>query len=94
MVLLKTCTHEDMYDRIDKILRNYNKAGFQIKNINCDREFKGLMDPIKDELNVDMNYTSANEHVPEAERNNWTIGERIRVAYHNMPYMKIPRVML
>ena len=94
MVPLKTRTHEDMYKGIDHILRNYNKAGFQIKTVNCDREFKGLMDPIKDKLDADMNYMSTDEHVPEAERNNRTIGERIRATYHNLPYMKIPRVML
>ena len=44
------------------------------------------MDEVKDELDVDMNYTSQGEHVPEAERNNRTIGERIRAAYHNLPY--------
>ena len=52
------------------------------------------MDPIKDKLDIDMNYTSGDEHVPEAERNNRMIGERIRAAYHNLPYMKIPKVML
>jgi hypothetical protein len=32
--------------------------------------------------------------VPEAERNNRTIGERIRTTYHNLPYKAIPRIML
>ena len=94
MVPLKTRTQDDMYEGIDKILRNYNKAGFKVKTINCNREFEELMDPIHDDLDVEMNYTAMGEHVPEAERNNRTIGERIRAAYHNLPYMKIPRVML
>jgi hypothetical protein len=29
--------------------------------------------------------------VPEAERNNRTIAERIRAAYHNLPYRVIPK---
>ena len=49
---------------------------------------------MEDELDIEMNYTSKNEHVPEAERNNRTIGERIRAAYHHLPYKAIPKVML
>ncbi|WP_427962016.1 hypothetical protein [Acidithiobacillus sp.] len=41
-----------------------------------------------------MNYTTTDEHVPEAERNNRTIAERIRFAYHNLPYKALPKVML
>ena len=41
-----------------------------------------------------MNYTAKGKHVPEAERNNRTIGERIRANYHNLPYKAIPRIML
>jgi hypothetical protein len=44
--------------------------------------------------NMEMNYTSKGEHVPEAERNNRTIGERVRANYHNLPYKAIPRIML
>ena len=41
-----------------------------------------------------MNYTGTNEYVPEAERNNRTIAERIRVAYHHLPFKTMPKVML
>ncbi len=53
-----------------------------------------MMDEVKDELGVDMNYTTTDEHVPEAERNNITIAERIRCTYHNLPYKAIPKLML
>ncbi|MGC9213443.1 MAG: hypothetical protein ACP5F2_08285 [Athalassotoga sp.] len=53
-----------------------------------------MMDQVKDELDVDMNYTTTDEHVPEAERNNRTIAERIRCAYHNLPYKAISKLML
>jgi hypothetical protein len=52
------------------------------------------MNKVSDNLNVEMNYTTKGEHVPEAERNNRTIGERIRATYHNLPYKAIPRIML
>ena len=52
------------------------------------------MDEIADNLDVQMNYTTTDEHVPEAERNNRTIQERYRTAYHNMPFKVIPKVMI
>ena len=35
------------------------------------------MDQVKDELDIQMNYTITNEHVLEAEHNNRTIAEQI-----------------
>ena len=52
------------------------------------------MDPIKDDLEVDMNYTARGKQSPEAEHNIRTIREWIWVAYHNLPYMKVLKVML
>ena len=49
---------------------------------------------VRDDLDVVMNYTNASDHVPEAERNNRTIKERIRAAYCRLPYKAIPRVMI
>ena len=52
------------------------------------------MDEVKDELDIQMNYTVTDEHVPEVERNNRTIAERIRATYHNLPFKKMPKLML
>ena len=76
------------------ILRQYNKAGFRITTINCNQEFESMMNEIKDDLGVDINPASQGEHVPEAERNNRAIKERIRSTYHNLPYNKLPKIML
>ena len=85
---------ETIYNSLDKTLRTYNGGGFRIKQINCDGEFKSIMDKVKDELNVKMNYTNAGDHVPEAERNNRTIKERFRTALHRTPYKRIPKLMI
>ena len=53
-----------------------------IKEIQCDREFKPLIENVKDDMNITMNYLPTNDHVPEAERNNQVIGEQIWAAYH------------
>ena len=53
-----------------------------------------MMDRVKDDLGVRMNFTNALDHVPEAERNNRTIKERIRAAFQRLPYKAIPRAMI
>ena len=87
--------HEKEYYRaLDIILRHYNRGGFVVKRIHCDNEYKSMMDSVKDDMDIDMNYSNAKDHVPEAERNNRTIKERIRAGYHRLPYKKLPRVMI
>jgi hypothetical protein len=85
---------DEYYRALDVILRKYNSAGFMIKMIHCDGEYRSMMDDVKDNLDVEMNYANAFDHVPEAERNNRTIKERVRAAYHRLPYKKLPRVMI
>jgi hypothetical protein len=86
--------HVEYYRALDQILRHYNRAGFVIRTIHFNGEFRGMMEQVEDDLDVDMNFTNAQDHVPEAERNNRTIKERIRAAYHRLPYKAIPRIMI
>ena len=60
-------TIENYRSALDEIFRIYNSAGFIIKIIKADQEFKPLLNPIKDDLEVDLNLAAAQEHVPEAE---------------------------
>ena len=64
------------------ILRKCNSTGFVIKTIHCDGECWSMMDSVNDNLDVQMNHTNACDHVPEAERNNRTVKERVRAACH------------
>jgi hypothetical protein len=92
LVPMNTKQHVEYYRALDQILRHYNRAGFVIRTIHCDGEFRGMMEKV--DLEVDMNFTNAQDHVPEAERNNCMIKERIRAAYHRLPYKAIPRIMI
>ena len=94
LVPMNTRQHEEYYRALDQILRHYNQAGFVIKEIHCDGEFRSMMERVNDDLDVNMNFTNAQDHVPEAERNNRTIKERIRAAYHRLPYKALPRIMI
>jgi hypothetical protein len=87
-------THEEYYRVLDIVLRVYNSAVFRIKTIHCDREFRAMMEKVKDDLGVRMNFTNALDHVPEAERNNRTIKERVWAAYHRLPYKALPRTLI
>ena len=75
LIPLENWYSNELFRALDTVLHHYNSAGYQVKTIYCDREFKKIMDEIKDELNVDMNYTGTDEHVLEAEQNNQTISE-------------------
>jgi hypothetical protein len=75
LVPIETRQHKEYFRPLDKILRYYNNAGFVITEIHCDGEYCAMMNKVKDDLNVKMNFTNAQDRVPEAERNNWTIKE-------------------
>jgi hypothetical protein len=91
---IKNCTHEEYYRVLDMVLRLYNGAGFHIQTIYCDGKFRAMMEKVQDDLGVRMNFTNALDHVPEAERNNRTIKERVRAAYHRLPYKALPRQLI
>ena len=94
VVPIDTKTQSDYYKALDVIFRQYNKGGFVIKTIYCDGEYRAMMNKVSDNLDVVMNYTNASDHVPEAERNNCTIKERIRATFQRLPYKAIPRIMI
>jgi hypothetical protein len=84
-------THEEYYRVLDIVLRLYNSAGFHIKTIHCNGKFRAMMEKVKDDLGVRMNFTNALDHVPEAERNNRAIKERVWAA---LPYKALPRQLI
>ena len=59
--------HSDYYEALDKMLEQYNKAGYNMRVINCNDKFCSMMDPVSNELNVKMNYTNAQVHECTAE---------------------------
>jgi hypothetical protein len=43
---------------------------------------------------ITFNFTNPDEHVPEIERINQLLKERIQSVYHRLPYKQLPRLML
>ena len=66
LVPMNTKQNKEYYRALNAILRHYNQAGFMIKTIHCDGEYKAMMDQVRDDLDIVMNYTNGSDHVPEA----------------------------
>ena len=94
LVSLETRTKESIYKGLDVILRDYNRANYFITKLQGNHEFGPLLTDLEDNLDIELDIVAQGDHVPEAERNNRTIGERIRAGYHRLPYKAIPKVML
>ena len=93
-VVIPNCTEKELFIAIDNNLCQYNNAGFTIKTIHADCEFKPLFEQVCDNLDVTMNYPPAQAHVPEAERNIKTLKERICIGFFRLPYKAIPSIMI
>ena len=91
---LQNRTKAKLYAALDEVLRIYNGNGFTISKMFADNEFRSIMDPVKDEMNLQTEYSAPQGHVPEAERNNRTLQERVRAAYHRLPYDALPKAIM
>ena len=79
---------------LTSVIQCYNKGGFRIGHIHADNEFRPLLAPLEDEFRIHINFANPQDHVPEAERNNRTIKERVRATYHRLPYHTMTRTMV
>ena len=74
-----------------RVIKFYTEAGFDVTKVYCDREFVAVVRTLP--THIQPNVAAAHEHVPEAERNNRTIKERIRAHFHSLPFKAIPLIM-
>ena len=87
-------TDASHYKALDAVTGCYNKADFYIKTLGCDGEFRSLMDPLQQDMDLEMDYCAPGAHVPEAERNNRSIQDRSRSGFYRMPFKAVPRIMI
>ena len=64
---LKDRSKESLLAAFDTVFQIYNKAGFQIAKLFVNPEFRVLEDEMTD-IDIEMSYCVAQEHVPEIER--------------------------
>ncbi|KAG7361762.1 hypothetical protein IV203_036863 [Nitzschia inconspicua] len=63
--------------------------------IHADSEYQAVLEHFKNSSNkIEYNLATANEHVPQAERNIQTIKERVRATYHSLPFKAIPKLFI
>ena len=86
---LATHTAKDYRSALDEVLRVYNKNGFTVQTIHCDREFQPIFDDILDDLNITMECPPAGDHVPEIEQSIRVIKERVRGMLQLLPYKRM-----
>ena len=94
LVCLTSRSKKEIYKGLDVILHSYNKAGYYIKLIRGNNEFRPLLTDLEDDLDIELDFVAQGEHVPKAERNNRTIGERIQAGFHRLPFSRMPTIML
>jgi hypothetical protein len=85
---------KDYRSALDTVFQIYNLAGFNITTILCDNEFQPIMKDMEKIYGIRMNYANPQEHVPEVERSIRVIKERFRVAFHRLPFKRIPKIMI
>jgi hypothetical protein len=69
--------HDTIVASICRLHDLYSNRGFVIEWLLTDRAFEHIR-PVTDSLNIRLNVTAANEHVPEIERFIRVIKERVR----------------
>jgi hypothetical protein len=79
---------------IEILVRMYKTAGFTVTTIDCDPEFKPLKSWLQDAFQVSMNVANPQAHVPQIERTNRVIKERVRAAFHSLPYKQLPKTLV
>ena len=52
---------------LHEVFKIYNKAGFHIREIRCDNEFKPLQSVLQETYGINVNFANPQEHVPEAK---------------------------
>ena len=87
----KMITYEEA---IKELMQIYHNGGFRVTEMRLDNEFKPLTKSIGQKFKINMQYCNAQDHVPEAERNNRTIKERVRVNFYQLPFKCLPQVLV
>jgi len=78
MTCMSRTQAEDHCEALDDALRKCDKARFVVTVIHCDREFKPLMDKVKDNPSVRMNCANPHKHKSMTQHANCTLKGRVQ----------------
>jgi hypothetical protein len=85
--------HDVVYKCIQRICNVYKLGGFQVTQINSDKEFGSLQVPLAG-LTIGLNVASDDEHVGTIERYIRTVKERTRSVWNTLPFKQLPSRMI
>lgn len=71
----------------------YAARGFQVVECRGDHEFEAARSHLG-RLGILLNAATRDTHVPEIERYNRTVKDRVRSAFHMLPFKRVPRIMI
>jgi hypothetical protein len=78
---------------IKSVKRIYALRGFKITSGHVDNKFEPMQGDLQ-EIGIDLNVITNDEHVPEAERYIRTVKERTRCVYKTVPFKHMPSTMV
>jgi hypothetical protein len=90
---LDNMKNETIISHFKVIMSVYCSLGFRVTIILADNQFESMRGAIAD-LGAIVNVVSADEHVPEIERFNRTIKDRVRSQYNTLPFKRYPPVLI
>ena len=79
---------------LDKMLQVHNEGGFKIQRNECDQAFKSVVNEVSNELNINMDCVSTQDHVGAAERDIGTLKETICTKFHQCGCNTPPKQMI
>jgi hypothetical protein len=74
------------------VIGTYALRGFRVTIILADNQFESMRGDLAD-LGATVNIVSRDEHVPEIERFNRTIKDRVRAAWNVLPFTYVPPIL-
>ena len=80
---------------VESVFKLYQWAGFHVTEVCTDHKFKPVLQVLQDdEWSFMTNLANAQEHVPEAEHNNYILMEHICATYHGISYQQLPHTVI
>jgi hypothetical protein len=90
---LDTLENKTIISHFRVVIGVYASRGFRATIILADNQFESMRGELAD-LGAIINIVSRDEHVPEIERYNHTVKERVRSAYNILPFKHVPPVFI
>ena len=90
---LDTMKNSHIIKHFKALIGTYVTRGFRVTIILADNQFESMRGDLAD-LHATLHITSRDEHVPEVERYNRTIKERVRGNYTMLPYQHLPPIFV